>query len=137
MHKCCKLWILCLLVLTLSGCKYELLSPDSLIQAPSYSQEKVYLKQVISDWLNNDEYLTVPSQMDNKMSYKSVDIDGDGEDELVAFIKKDSGYELGFVIFEKNEADEWQPVGKAILSGTSLDYFKVVDLDNDENYLYK
>lgn len=90
------------------------------------------MKQVISDWLSNDEYLTVPLQMDNKMSYKTVDIDRDGEDELVAFIKKDSGYELGFVIFKKNADDEWQPVDKTILSGTSVDYFKVVDLDNDD-----
>ena len=101
MHNKSKLVILVLLLLILSGCRYELLSPDSLIQAPSNTQEKVYLKQVISDWLSNDEYLTVPLQMDNKMSYKTVDIDRDGEDELVAFIKKDSGYELGFVIFKK------------------------------------
>ena len=135
MHKRCKLGILCLLFLLLSGCKYELLSPDSLIQAPSHSQEKVYLKQVISDWLGNDEYLTVPLQMDNKMSYKAVDIDRDGADELVAFIKKDSGYELGFVIFKKNANDEWQPVDKTVLSGTAVDYFKVVDLDNDDGQI--
>ena len=132
MHNKSKLVILVLLLLILSGCRYELLSPDSLIQAPSNSHEKVYWKQVISDWLSNDEYLTVPLQMDNKMSYKTVDIDRDGEDELVAFIKKDSGYELGFVIFKKNADDEWQPVDKTILSGTSVDYFKVVDLDNDD-----
>ena len=132
MHNKSKLVILVLLLLILSGCRYELLSPDSLIQAPSNTQEKVYLKQVISDWLSTDEYLTVPLQMDNKMSYKTVDIDRDGEDELVAFIKKDSGYELGFVIFKKNADDEWQPVDKTILSGTSVDYFKVVDLDNDD-----
>lgn len=133
MGKRYKLWSIILLLLCLSGCRYELLSPDSLIQAPSYSQEKIYLKQVISDWLSNDEYLTVPLQMDNKMSYKVVDIDRDGDDELIAFIKKDSGYELGFVIFEKNTDDEWQMVDKTILSGTAMDYFKVVDLANEDN----
>ena len=126
--------ILAIIVITFlfSGCSLEVPSPDSLITAPLDSQEKVNLKQKISDWLDADEYLTTPLEMDNKMSYTMLDIDCDNDKELVAFIKKDSGYELGFVIFSVDDNEELQLEEKVILSGTSVDYFKVVDLNGDD-----
>ena len=126
--------ILAIIVITFlfSGCSLEVPSPDSLITAPLDSQEKVNLKQKISDWLDADEYLTTPLEMDNKMSYTMLDIDCDNDEELVAFIKKDSGYELGFVIFGVDANEELQLEEKIILSGTSVDYFKVVDLNGDD-----
>ena len=132
MQKICGILAIIMITFLFSGCSLEVPSPDSLIIAPLDSQEKVNLKQKISDWLDNDEYLTTPLEMDNKMSYTLLNIDRDSEDELVAFIKKDSGYELGFAIFDVDENDELQLDEKVILSGTSVDYFKVVDLNGTD-----
>ena len=125
--------LILLFSLLFCGCSFEMPSPDSLITAPLDSQEKVNLKLKISDWLDSDEYLTTPLEMDNKMSYTMININGDNQEELVAFIKKDSGYELGFAIFDVDENDELLLEEKVLLSGTSIDYFKVVDLDKQDN----
>ena len=79
-------FVCCLLtMLLLSSCSVELVNPDSLIAAPKSNQEKLQKKQLITSFLGQEDNLIVPEDMNHNDAYRYVDLDNDGEDEIVAF----------------------------------------------------
>lgn len=129
-----KLYFLCcLLSLLLVGCEFEFVSPDSLIQAPASNQEKLQQKQLITSFLGREENLIVPKGMDNNNAYQFIDLDRDGEDEIIAFYaNKENNFMLGFLILDQSDG-QWFLSHKAIAYGTDIHYFSVKDLDDDGN----
>ena len=72
-------------VLLLCGCDFEFMSPDNLVTAPASNQEKLQQKQLITSFLGREEHLIVPKDMDNTNAYQYIDLDEDGEEEIIAF----------------------------------------------------
>lgn len=120
---------LCFLVLLFSGCSWELVSPDSLVTAPSSNQEKLQQRQMITSFLGREESLIVPSG--SAEAYQYIDLDQDGEDEIVAFYAdQESNFMLGFLVLDQNDG-QWFLKHKAIAYGTGIHYFTARDLDKD------
>ena len=126
--------LFCLLnMLFLAGCSFELVSPESLIQAPASNQEKLQQKQLITSFMGREESLIVPEDMDYGDAYRFVDVDNDGEDEIVAFYaNKENNFMLGFLVLDQAN-QQWYLSHKAIAYGTDIHYFQVKDLDKDGN----
>lgn len=118
-------------MLFLYGCDFEFVSPESLITAPKSNQEKMQQKQLITSFLGREESLIVPKDFDNTNAYQYVDLDQDGEDEIIAFYaNSESNFMLGFLILDQTDG-QWFLSHKAIAYGTDIHYFSVQDLDQD------
>lgn len=126
--------LFCLLnMFWLCGCDFEFMSPDSLVTAPASNQEKLQQKQLITSFLGREEHLIVPKDMDNTNAYQYIDLDEDGEEEIIAFYaNKENNFMLGFVILDQTDG-QWFLSRKAIAYGTDIHYFSVRDLDGDGN----
>ncbi len=124
---------LLLMALLLCGCELELASPESLITPPKSNQEKLQQKQLVTSFLGRDESLIMPEALNNTNAYQYLDLDQDGEDEIVAFYtNKESNFMLGFLILDQNEG-QWYLKHRAIAYGTDIHYFSMEDLDEDGN----
>lgn len=118
-------------MLLLCGCDFEFVSPDSLITAPASNQEKMQQKQLITSFLGREESLIVPKDFDNTNAYQYLDLDQDGEDEILAFYaNSESNFMLGFLILDQTDG-QWFLSHKAIAYGTDIHYFSAQDLDRD------
>ena len=122
----------CLLtVLIFCGCDLQLASPENLITPPKSNQEKLQQKQLITSFLTREESLIVPEALDTSNAYQFLDLDQDGEDEIVAFYtNKESNFMLGFLILDQN-GKQWYLKHKAVAYGTDIHYFLMDDLDED------
>ena len=118
-------------MLIFCGCNLELASPESLITPPKSNQEKLQQKQLVTSFLGREESLIMPEALNSANAYQHLDLDGDGEEEIVAFYtNKESNFMLGFLILKQSE-NQWFLKHKAVAYGTDIDYFSVQDLDED------
>ena len=118
-------------MLIFCGCNLELASPESLITPPKSNQEKLQQKQLVTSFLGREESLIMPEALNSTNAYQHLDLDGDGEEEIVAFYtNKESNFMLGFLILKQSE-NQWFLKHKAVAYGTDIDYFSVQDLDED------
>lgn len=124
--------LLCLLCfLFLCGCDLELATPEGLISAPKSNQEKMQQKQMITAFLGREESLIVPEDAANSDAYRFVDLDGDNEEEIIAFYaNKENNFMLGFLILDQADG-QWFLRNKAVAYGTDIHYFDIQDLDDD------
>ncbi len=115
----------------LGGCSFELPTPESLITAPQSNQELMQQRQMIADYLNNDERMIVPGSNKVGNAYQYVDIDDDGKDEIIAFYaSKENNFVLGFIVLDEQKG-KWNLQHKITAYGTDIHHFSVQDLDND------
>ena len=118
-------------MLIFCGCNLELASPESLITPPKSNQEKLQQKQLVTSFLGREESLIMPEALNSANAYQHLDLDGDVEEEIVAFYtNKESNFMLGFLILKQSE-NQWFLKHKAVAYGTDIDYFSVQDLDED------
>lgn len=112
-----------------SGCSFNLVTPESLIEAPQSTQEQVQQRQMITSFLNHEEILVTPTGTTTNRAYVMEDLNNDGVDEIIAFYRnKDSNFILGFMILSQNDG-AWELSHKVVAYGTGIDYFQVTDLD--------
>ncbi len=125
-------FVCCLLtMLLLSSCSVELVNPDSLIAAPKSNQEKLQKKQLITSFLGQEDNLIVPEDMNHNDAYRYVDLDNDGEDEIVAFYaNRQNNFILGFLVLDQRD-QQWYLSHKAIAYGMDIHFFSAEDLDGD------
>lgn len=126
--------MLCLLLLCMlgvSGCTLELPTPESLIAAPETNQELMQQKQMIAEFLTNEERMIVPEENTIGTAYQYINLDDDNEKEIVVFYaNKESNFMLGFMILDQQNGD-WKLLHKTTAYGTGIHYFSVQDLDGD------
>ena len=78
--------LVCLFVaLMLCGCEWELASPESLITPPKSNQERLQQKQLVTSFLSREESLIVPEALNEANAYQYLDLDQNGDDEIIAF----------------------------------------------------
>lgn len=123
------------LIILLSGCQFELVSPDSLIQSPLSNEEKLQQKRIITDFLSAEEALTVPANMENPTAYLVDDFDGDGQNEILFFYHStnNASYEQNLMILKEDpdEPNSWRIAQRITESGRKIDCFETIDWDND------
>lgn len=130
-QKLCLSFCLAAMVVFLCGCDLELASPETLIVPPKSNQEKLQQKQLITSFLSREEHLIMPEALSGANAYQYLDLDQDGEDEIVAFYaNKENNFMRGFLILDQRDT-QWYLKHKAIVYGTDVHYFSVQDLDED------
>ncbi|MBQ5702195.1 MAG: hypothetical protein IIV70_01260, partial [Peptococcaceae bacterium] len=124
--------LVCLFVaLMFCGCEWELASPESLITPPKSNQERLQQKQLVTSFLSREESLIVPEALNESNAYQYLDLDQNGDDEIIAFYaNKESNFMLGFVILDQSEK-QWYLKHKAVAYGTDVHFFAAKDLDDD------
>lgn len=129
-----------LLIITLSGCSLNSESPEQLIkEKPVYSEESLNLFRQIEKLLPSlNSSLLLPRNSSEVAKINEVDLDKDGEKELVVFEKKEdvneNKTEVGFMILNKDNNGKYQEGGNILEVGETIEYANFYDLDKD-NYL--
>ncbi len=128
-----------LLMITLSGCSLNSESPEQLIEEkPVYSEESLNLYRQIEKLLPSlNSSLLLPRNSSEVAKINEVDLDKDGEKELVVFEKKEdvneNKTEVGFMVLKKNKNGEYQEEGNILEGGETIEYANFYDLDKDKH----
>ena len=83
--------LLLALALTLTGCGLK--SPEEMYALPKTTQEYQSLQTQLDELLGAGYEYAAPVSGDNTQSVQLIDLDGDGEDEAVAYLRDTSGHE--------------------------------------------
>lgn len=128
-----------LLMITLSGCSLNSESPEQLIkEKPVYSEENLNLYRQIENLLPSlNSSLLLPRNASEVAKINEVDLDKDGEKELVVFEKKEdvnaNKTEVGFMVLKKDKNGEYQEGGNILEGGETIEYANFYDLDKDKH----
>ena len=131
--------LLFFLMIISSGCSLNSESPEQLIkEKPVYSEDSLNLYKQIEKFLPTlNSSLLLPGNISEVAKINKVDLDKDGEKELVFFEKKEdineNKTEVGFVVLKKNESGEYEEKGNILKGGESIQYVNFYDLDKDNN----
>lgn len=134
-----KLTTLIASLVLLSGCSLNSKSPEQLIEEkPVMNQESLSLYEQIEKLLPApNSSLLLPKNTSEVAKINKVDLDKDGEKEIVVFEKKENANEnkteVGFMVLKKNENGKYQEQGNILEHGDSIEYANFYDLDNDNN----
>lgn len=114
-------------VLTLSGCLA--VSVDDLFSLPQLSEEYLQLQELIDAEIAAGSEYSSPTSGNYRQSVQLYDIDGDGENEALAFFST-SDQVLRICIYCKTY-DEYRLVSTIEGEGTSIGRIEYADLDGD------
>ena len=127
------------LMITLSGCSLNSESPEQLIkEKPVYSKESLKLYKQVEKFLpSSNASLLLPRNSSEVAKINELDLDKDGEEELVVFEKKEdvneNKTEVGLMVLKKDENGEYQQHGNILENGESIEYANFYDLDKDNS----
>ena len=97
-----RFWVSCALLLLLSGCTFY--SGDDLLLAPQPTKNFVALQEQLRKIRDGGAVYAVPQTGQNRSTVQLVDLDGDGEDEAIAFFRDSSTASTFTVyVFKKQE----------------------------------
>ena len=109
-----KLTTLIALLLSLSGCSLNSESPEQLIkEKPVINEQSLSLYEQIEKLLPPpNSSLLLPKNTSEVAKINEVDLDNDGEKELVVFEKREEANEnkteVGFMVLKKNKDGKWE-----------------------------
>lgn len=109
----------------LSGC---LKSTEELYRLPKQSDEYLDLQEAISGVLSTGAEYCAPVSGANQQAVQLADLDGDGADEAIAFVKTSGEMPLKAYIFDKLD-DAYQPIAVIEGNGSSFESVEYVQLD--------
>ncbi|MCI2057791.1 MAG: VCBS repeat-containing protein [Oscillibacter sp.] len=130
-----KLWALCLAVLTClsaCGCAFRFAaSPDDLYALPQLPAEYTELNDLIQKLIDGGAEYAAPASGTNIQPVQLVDLDGDGQEEALAFLRKSADERpLKIYIFAKTE-QSYKQAAVIESSGTAINSVAYNDLDQD------
>lgn len=129
--------LLCIILVAvlLSGCSFRLASSvNDLISAISPFGDNADIKQAMDTYLGNGYSLKNPTSGDYITSYNFYDLDGDGEDEAIAFYEtKDSLGVAKMALLKKESDKKWQVLTSVDGNGESAYRLDFSDIDNDSD----
>ncbi len=124
-------WVLTCLVLLigtlgLSGCEYGRV--EEMYALPKSSEAYINLQAKINQEKGSAEYIA-PLSGENRQTIQLVDVDGDGNQEAVAFFRDTADEEpLKIVIFKQDSRGEYQAYAHIKGMGSEIDSIDYVDL---------
>ena len=128
-----KVWLLggaLALIWLLSGCSFTA-SAESLFTLPQLPIEYTDLSGQIQDLIADGYEYASPTGGRNIQSVQMVDLDGDGDEEAVAFFRRSTDEKpLKIFIFRSNE-DSYEKLCTVESSGTAIDSVNYNDLNGD------
>lgn len=119
-----------LLASTLSGCLFK--SAEELYSLPELSEDYTNLQDEIESLVTSGLEYAGPKSGDNTQAIQFQDLDGDGEDEVLAFFQEENSSDtkpLHIYIYSKTEEDLYESVAEIDGEGSSFHSIEYVDLD--------
>ena len=124
--------VLCVLIaalILLSGCFTA--SAEDFYCLPQLSEEYVQLQSKINAILGNGAEYSAPISGSNRQAVQLHDLDGDGQDEAIAFISV-SGSEVPLkIIVFRSDNGEYTEVDRIEGAGTDFESIDYIDMDGD------
>ena len=122
--------LLMLLPLLLNGCMLSA-SVEDLYVLPQLPEEYRDLGVQIDEILASGAEYTSPSAGTNLQSVQLVDLDGDGNEEALAFFRNASEESPLKIYIFRSEGDTYEQAAIIDGSGTSINSIQYVDMDGD------
>ena len=127
-----KIWVvgvlMLLLTLVLSGCFVK--TVDELYTLPKHSDEYNDLQNAIDGLMAQGAAYSAPVSGANQQSVQLADLDGDGQDEAIVFLKTGGDKPLGAYIFDLVDGT-YQNIAVIEGGGTAFASAEYVQLDNE------
>lgn len=120
--------LICLLAGALSGCFFK--SVEELYSLPKQSEEYYDLQAEIDRLMVNGASYTAPTSGANQQSVQLADLDGDGEDEAVVFLKTGADKPLKAYIFDRTD-QSFQNVAVIEGDGNSFESVEYAQIDGE------
>lgn len=115
----------------LAGCN-PAFTLNGLVKPPKLDINQQEVKQAAEQFLPSGATLTIPRQPAKASAFKTIDLDGDGVEEVVTFYKKgQTEFELGLLILKKNET-EWKLRDNITGLGQEFDFVDFQDITGDK-----
>ena len=114
----------------LSGCMFAL-SPDDLYSLPKLPEEYVDLEQEIAALVDSGYEYAAPTGGENVQPVQLVDIDGDGEDEALLFLRKSGESKPLKIYIFKQSSEGYQTAAVLEESGASIERVDYQDMNGD------
>lgn len=124
--------LISIMAIFLTGCG-QIATPDELLVQPALSLEKKAMKEAIDTFLPEGcSVITLGKgeKIDGQDSFSKIDLNGDGNSEMVFFYKdKKTKIIGGQILTEKNGT--WSKLCDLPLDASDILRYKVIDLDDD------
>lgn len=120
--------LLAVLAVCASGCSAS--TSDSLYKLPEATDNYKKIQQKIDEIQARGEEFAAPVAGYNRQAIQLHDLDGDGEEEVVAFFRTNEEKPLKIYILKSNE-ENYDIVAKIEGDGTAVDTIAYVDMDGD------
>ena len=122
---------LLLAVCLLGGCFFE--PAEGLYAVPKQLEDYYNLQSAIDSAMPDEAVYSPPTAGENQQAVQLTDLDGDGEDEAVVFLKLVSDLPLAVYVFDK-QGDSFSLVSKVKGSGSAFDHVLYVPFDDRPGY---
>lgn len=132
--KSIKYWIsfiLCAVMLT--GCSF-ISGGDELLQAPKPPESFVLLQEQLEQIMGEDMTYVSPQSGSYRNTVAFEDINSDGEDEAIAFLRKGTGGKIYVYAFELQNG-EYKTIGRIGGPGSALGSMSLLDIGGDTGRL--
>lgn len=129
-----RIWIgtallICLTIL-MSGCSYQILTPDQLMRPPRYYGENAGLQEAFAEAAPN-AMLKAPYEGDYHSAFILTDLDSDGVEEALAFYVNNMDKNICRMMLFKWEQDNWTLCATVRGEGSDVVSVSTGDLDAD------
>lgn len=112
------------LLLTMSGC---IMTVDQMYIPPRRSESYKNLQTLMDEYMDGLEYCA-PMTGENQQSVQMADLTGDGNKEVMVFVKGGGEHPLKILIF-RLKGDEYEPLTVIEANGTAFDQVEYIQLD--------
>lgn len=113
-------------VLLLSGCFLE--PAESLYAIPARSEDYYNLQAAVEAAMPDGAVYCAPVAGENQQPVQMADIDGDEQDEAIAYWKSDGDLPLTVGVFDKR-GESYELIAKADGAGSAFDHVQYVEID--------
>ncbi|WP_114571988.1 hypothetical protein [Exiguobacterium flavidum] len=120
-------------ILFLSGCSTVLPHPAELLEHPSLPKRERSLKERITADLPKKAEIVAPERQHISRLYESIDLNGDGEREAVAFYREvgKGDFSIGLLVYEMEDGRWKMRERRSVGSGESLDQVNFIPHGKD------
>lgn len=125
--------VILILSLLLAGCSNFKLAPsiDDLISPVSPSGDNAHVQNAVDEYCKSGYLIKIPSSGDYTTSFIFHDLDGDGNDEAIAFYEPSDERGTVSLALLRESADKWSVVDNVKGEGSDVKSVDFCDVNND------
>lgn len=114
-----------------AGCSQIIVQPADIMKGPGADKEYIELKETVNRYLPDGGKLIVPVALNPIDKIRLLDVNDDGKKEALAFYQA-KNCNIGLLLLQKVD-NKWVKIGTFETWGEEIAFFKIVDLNQDNN----